>query len=245
MLSRRHLLALAPAAATGLFLSRADRPVSGLVAELAAQTPPAGPFSLPPLPYAVDALEPHVDAQTMTIHHDRHHQGYVTNLNAAVANRPDLRTRTLEDLIANLDRLPDDVRTAIRNNGGGHLNHSWFWTSMKKGGGRPPSAELGRAIDAGFGSLAQLQERLAVAAVGVFGSGWAWLSVDATGALVVETTPNQDNPLTRGHRPVLGIDVWEHAYYLKYQNRRRDYVDAFFNVVDWDIVQERWQATRT
>ncbi len=206
--------------------------------------PSAGPFTLPPLPFAADALEPHLDAQTMTIHHDRHHAAYVTNLNAALANATELKTRTVEDLVTNLDRLPEAVRTAVRNQGGGHLNHTWFWASLTRGGGAPPTAELARAVDASFGDFAKCREALAVAAVGVFGSGWAWLSVDRTGKVIVETTPNQDNPLTRGNRPLLGIDVWEHAYYLKYQNRRRDYVDALFNVVDWDVVQQRFRAAK-
>lgn len=210
----------------------------------AQAAPPAGPFTLPPLPYAADALEPHLDAQTMTIHHARHHAAYVTNLNAALASATDLRARTIEDLVTNLDRVPEAVRTAVRNQGGGHLNHTLFWASLKRGGGAAPTAELGRAIDASFGGFGKCKEALALAAVGVFGSGWAWLSADATGKVIIETTANQDNPLTRGHRPLLGIDVWEHAYYLKYQNRRRDYVDAFFNVVDWDVVQQRFRSAK-
>ncbi len=238
-LSRRQLLALASTALAAHVATGAP----GSTVE-AAQTPaPSGPFTLAPLPYAADALEPHVDAQTMTIHHDRHHAAYVTNLNAALASHADLKTRSLEDLVTNLDRLPAEVRTAVRNQGGGHLNHTWFWTSLKRGGS-PPPAELTKAIEQGFGTVATLKDKLATAAVGVFGSGWAWVSLDATGQLVVETTPNQDNPLTAGHRPLLGIDVWEHAYYLKYQNRRRDYVDALFNVIDWDVVQQRWRAAR-
>ncbi|MEQ1910869.1 MAG: superoxide dismutase [Vicinamibacterales bacterium] len=213
---------------------------------LAAQAPaaPTGPFTLPALPYAADALEPHIDAQTMTIHHDRHHATYVTNLNTALANYNDLKSRNVEDLVRSIDTLPEAVRTAVRNQGGGHLNHTWFWTSLKKGGSPVPSAEFGTALNGTFGDFAKFKESLAVAATGVFGSGWAWLSIDRTGKLVIETTPNQDNPLTRGNRPLLGIDVWEHAYYLKYQNRRRDYVDAIFNVVDWNVVQERWRAAR-
>ena len=213
---------------------------------LAAQAPqaPNGPFTLPPLGYPVDALEPHVDAQTMTIHHDRHHATYVTNLNAALAPFNELKTRSIEDLVRSLDTLPEAVRTAVRNQGGGHLNHTWFWTSLKKGGSAPPGAELGRAIAASYGEFAKFKEALAVAATGVFGSGWAWVSLDRTGTLLIETTPNQDNPLSRGNRPLLGIDVWEHAYYLKYQNRRRDYVDAFFNVIDWDVVQQRLKSAQ-
>lgn len=238
-ISRRQLLAAAPAAAAAL-TSYVGTPNS-----LLAQTPaPAGPFSLPPLPYPADALEPHIDAQTMMIHHDRHHAAYVANLNAGLIKNPELATRTIADLVENVDRLPESVRTVVRNQGGGHLNHTWFWTSLKKGGGAPPTAELARAIEASFGDFGKCRDALIAGAVGVFGSGWAWLSADATGKLVVEITPNQDNPLTRGHRPLLGIDVWEHAYYLKYQNRRRDYVEAIFNVIDWDAVQQRWRAGR-
>lgn len=245
MLTRRILFARAPAVLVGAWTARYLS--GGLLPTAAAQTPaagPAGPFILPPLPYAYDALEPHVDAQTMTIHHDRHHAAYVTNLNGALAKRPELTSRSIEDLVANIESLPEDVRAAIRNHGGGHLNHTWFWNSLKTGGSAAPSAELGKAIDATFGSFAKLRESLAVSATGVFGSGWAWLCLDKTGRLVLETTPNQDNPLTRGSRPLFGIDVWEHAYYLKYQNRRRDYVDALFNVVDWDVVQRRWESAR-
>lgn len=238
-ISRRELLAATPAVAAALTAWY------GAEESLLAQTlAPSGPFSLPALPYPADALEPHIDAQTMTIHHDRHHAAYVTNLNAALAKYPDLATRTIEDLVENLDRLPESVRPAVRNQGGGHLNHTWFWTSLKKGGGAPPTAELARAIEASFGDFARCREALIAGAVGVFGSGWFWLSVDRTGKLVVEATPNQDSPLTRGHRALLGIDVWEHAYYLKYQNRRRDYVEAIFNVIDWDVVQQRWRAGR-
>lgn len=236
-LTRRQIL-LRSAAFAALPMAAAFEPTPA-----AAQTPAAtGPFTLPPLGYAVDALEPHIDAQTMTIHHDRHHATYVTNLNAALASYNDLKSRTVDDLVRSLDTLPEGVRTAVRNQGGGHLNHTWFWTSLKKGGSAPPGAELGRAIGTAYGDFAKFKEALAVAATGVFGSGWAWVSLDKTGKLIIETTPNQDNPLSRGNRPLLGIDVWEHAYYLKYQNRRRDYVDAIFNVIDWDVVQQRLQA---
>ncbi len=245
-LTRRQLL-LRSAAAVALPIRQPldfERALGGpeLLAQAAAA--PSGPFTLPPLPYAADALEPHIDAQTMTIHHDRHHATYVTNLNTALANYNDLKSRSVEDLVRSIDTLPEAVRTAVRNQGGGHLNHTWFWTSLKKGGSAPPSAEFGKAIDAAFGDFAKFKESLAVATTGVFGSGWGWLSIDRTGKLVIETTPNQDNPLTRGNRPLVGIEVWEHAYYLKYQNRRRDYVDAIFNVVDWNAIQERWRAAR-
>ena len=242
MITRRQLFALSSAAA--VLALEAARASSSSVPFQAAPTPTAGPFTLPPLPYPADALEPHIDAQTMTIHHDRHHAAYVTNLNVAVASHPELKNRTVEDLVTNIDQLPEEVRAAVRNQGGGHLNHTWFWTSLKKGGGVPPSAELGRAIDDSFGSFAKLKDALTASAVGVFGSGWAWLSLDRTGKLIVEPTANQDNPLTKGNHPLLGIDVWEHAYYLKYQNLRRDYVSAIFNVIDWDAVQARWRAGR-
>jgi len=241
MLTRRQLIIGTPAA----MLTAAAFPASALAKATAQATPaqpapPTGPFTLPALGYAVDALEPHIDAQTMTIHHDRHHQAYVTNLNNAVANLPDLKSRTVEDLVKNIATLPETVRTAVRNNGGGHLNHTMFWTSLKKGGSALPSAELGRAITGDFSTFDSMKTQLSAAAMSVFGSGWAWLSVEPGGKLVIESLLNQDSPITKGNRPILGIDVWEHAYYLKYQNRRRDYVDAIFNVIDWDVVQQRF-----
>ena len=242
MLTRRQLIIGTPAlVVTTAVASRAFAEAVDIAGAQAPQaTPAAGPFTLPPLGYAVDALEPHIDAQTMTIHHDRHHQTYVTNLNNAVATAPELKTRSVEDLVKNFASLPASVQGAVRNSGGGHLNHAMFWTSLKKGGGAPPSAELGRAITATFGSFDALKTQLTNTATGVFGSGWAWLSLDPTGKLIVEGSPNQDNPITKGNTPLLGIDVWEHAYYLKYQNRRRDYVDAIFNVIDWEMVQARF-----
>lgn len=193
------------------------------------------PFALPPLPYAYDALEPYIDATTMHLHHDKHHQGYVNNLNATVAAHPELAGKTLEQLMTNLNGLPDAARTAVRNNGGGHFNHSFWWPTLGKGGSAPAGG-LAKAIDAGFGSLSAMQEKLTSAAMSVFGSGWAWLVKLPDGALSIETTPNQDCPLTSGHTPVLGVDVWEHAYYVKYQNRRAEYLQAFFHVVNWDYV---------
>jgi Fe-Mn family superoxide dismutase len=245
MLSRRQLIIGTPAAviATAIASTAAAGSSQGARGQATPATPPpspSGPFTLPPLGYAADALEPHIDAQTMTIHHGRHHQAYVTNLNTAVASAPELRSRSIEDLVKNLSTVPEAVRTTVRNNGGGHLNHSMFWTSLKKGGSAPPSAELGRAIAGDFSTFDSMKTQLGAAAMAVFGSGWAWLSVEPGGKLVIEGLPNQDNPLTKGHRPILGIDVWEHAYYLKYQNRRRDYVDAIFNVIDWDVVQQRF-----
>lgn len=209
-----------------------------------AQNPPApaGPFTLPPLPYAFDALEPYIDAKTMEIHHDKHHQAYVTNLNKAIAAHPELGKQSVETLVMNLSTLPEDIRTAVRNNGGGHANHSLFWKTLGKNDGAPPGAELGKAIDQRFGSYSAFRERFTKAALGVFGSGWAWLSLDANKQLLVESTPNQDSPLTSGHRRLFGIDVWEHAYYLKYQNRRADYIAAFYNVIHWDFVNQRYRS---
>ena len=203
---------------------------------------PSGPFSLPPLHYAFDALEPHIDAKTMEIHHDKHHQAYVNNLNKAVAGHPELGKQTVEALVQNLSMVPEDIRTTVRNNGGGHANHSLFWLSLGKNNGAKPTGELGKAIDAKFGNYSAFQEQFTKAALGVFGSGWAWLSVDPDKQLLIESTPNQDSPLTAGRHPVFGIDVWEHAYYLKYQNKRPDYIAAFYNVIDWDSVNERYRA---
>jgi Fe-Mn family superoxide dismutase len=198
-------------------------------------TPPSGPFTLPPLPYAYDALEPSFDADTMHLHHDKHHQTYVNNLNAAVAGHPELAGKSVEDLIANLTAAPESIRTAVRNSGGGHANHSFWWPTLGKGGAAP-KGELAKAIDAKFGSLSAFQEQMTKAALGVFGCGWAWLVKLPGGDVALETTPNQDSPLTEGLHPILGIDVWEHAYYLKYQNRRADYVKAFWQVLNWDYV---------
>jgi superoxide dismutase, Fe-Mn family len=209
-----------------------------------AQNPaaPSGPFTLPPLPYAFDALEPHIDARTMEIHHDKHHQAYVTNLNKSMADHPELGGRPLETLLKNLATLPEDIRTAVRNNGGGHANHSLFWTTLGSNNGGSPGDVLGKAIDRKFGSYASFREQLTKSALGIFGSGWAWLSLDANKQLFIESTPNQDSPLTAGNEPLLGIDVWEHAYYLKYQNKRADYVAAFFNVINWDAMNARYRA---
>lgn len=205
----------------------------------AADAPAPGPFTLPPLPYSFDALEPHLDAQTMQIHHDKHHAAYVTKLNEALVGKPDLAKKSVEDLVRELGRVPEDIRTAVRNHGGGHANHSLFWTSLSKDGGKAPAGDLAKAIDASFGNFDGLKEKLAKAAAGVFGSGWAWLTIGTGHVLQVESTPNQDSPLTAGRVPLLGIDVWEHAYYLKYQNKRADYVAALFNVIDWTVVADR------
>jgi Fe-Mn family superoxide dismutase len=198
---------------------------------------PVGPFTLLPLPYAYDALEPYFDAATMHLHHDKHHQTYVNNLNAAIAAHPELAGKTVDELVANLSAWPESARTAVRNQGGGHANHSFWWPTLGKPGSSSASTgELAKAIDAKFGSLTTFQDKLTAAALGVFGSGWAWLVKLPDGTIAIETTPNQDSPLTLGHKPVLTVDVWEHAYYLKYQNRRADYVKAFFQVVNWDYV---------
>ncbi len=199
-------------------------------------------YTLPDLPYAFDALEPHIDAQTMEIHHDKHHAGYVSKVNAAIEGT-DLESKSVEELISDLNAVPENIRGAVRNNGGGHANHSLFWTVMGPNGGGTPSGDLAAAIDAEFGSFDTFKEKFSNAAATQFGSGWAWLSVD-NGKLVVESTPNQDSPLMEGRIPILGLDVWEHAYYLHYQNRRPDYVAAFFNVIDWEAVGNRYAAAK-
>lgn len=198
--------------------------------------------TLPVLPYDHAALEPHIDAQTMQIHHGKHHQAYVNNLNAAIEKAPELASWSLDDLCRNIGKVPESVRTAVRNNAGGHWNHSMFWTQMKPDGGEP-TGKLADAMQAAFGGLAGFKEQFAAAAAGRFGSGWAWL-VTSGGTLSIESTPNQDNPLMEGRTAILGLDVWEHAYYLKYQNRRPDYVGAWWNVVNWDDVARRYGAAK-
>jgi superoxide dismutase, Fe-Mn family len=199
-------------------------------------------FTLPALPYANDALEPYIDARTMEIHHTKHHQGYINNANAALEKHPELAKKSAEELLRDLASVPEDIRTAIRNNAGGHANHSLFWTVMKPKGGGKPSGDLAATIDKTFGSFDKFKEQFETAAKTRFGSGWAWLSVKKGGGLVVSSTPNQDSPLSEGLTPILGLDVWEHAYYLHYQNKRPDYVSAFWNVVNWDEVGKRFQA---
>ncbi len=196
---------------------------------------------LPALPYAHDALEPHIDAQTMQIHHGKHHQAYVTNLNAAIEKAPELADWSLDDLCRRINDVPDAVRTAVRNNGGGHWNHSLFWQLMAPNAGGEPTGALGDAITASFGSFATFKEQFQAAGMGRFGSGWAWL-ISTGGVLSIVSTPNQDNPLMDGKHAILGVDVWEHAYYLKYQNRRADYLGAFWNVVSWNEVAKRYDA---
>ena len=202
-----------------------------------------GKFELPELPYAYDALEPHIDKETMNIHHTRHHNAYVTNLNGALEGHSDLADKSLNELLADLDKLPKEIQTAVRNNGGGHANHSLFWELMSPDGGGSPKGSLAEAIDAKFGSLDKFKEEFKAAAGGRFGSGWAWLIVD-NGELAITSTPNQDTPLMDGKTPILGIDVWEHAYYLKYQNKRPDYVTAFWNVVNWDKVAKLYEEAK-
>jgi len=199
-------------------------------------------FTLPPLPYANDALEPTIDARTMEIHHDKHHQAYVTNLNAAVEGT-EFADMDINDLIKNLNTVPEAKRTAVRNNGGGHANHSFFWTLMTPGGSSEPTGDLAKAIDETFGSFDKMKEEFQAKAAGQFGSGWGWLVVD-NGKLAIVSTPNQDNPLTNGQTPIVGVDVWEHAYYLNYQNRRPDYLKAFWNVVNWDEAEKNYQAAK-
>lgn len=198
-------------------------------------------YTLPALPYPYNALEPHIDARTMEIHYTKHHNAYVTNLNNAIQGT-DLGNQSIESLVASIDKVPENIRTAVRNNGGGHANHSMFWTIMTPGGGGEPSGPLADAIKSQLNGFASFKEAFNKAAAGRFGSGWAWLSVDRNKKLLVESTPNQDNPLMHGNTPVLGLDVWEHAYYLLYQNRRPDYVNAFWNVVNWKAVGDRYAA---
>lgn len=197
-------------------------------------------FELPPLPYPYEALEPHIDTLTMQIHHDKHHGAYVTNLNAALEKHPEVNFTSIEELLMNLDKVPEDIRTAVRNNGGGHMNHTMFWEIMGPNAGGAPSGALGAAINAAFGSFDNFKAQLKAAGLARFGSGWAWLVMDKNG-LSVMSTPNQDNPVMEGKGPIMGVDVWEHAYYLKYQNRRGDYIDAWWNVVNWDVVAKRYE----
>jgi Fe-Mn family superoxide dismutase len=199
--------------------------------------------TLPALPYAFDALEPHIDALTMEIHHGRHHATYVNNLNAALEGHDDLAAKSVEELISNLNEVPESIRTAVRNNGGGHANHSLFWQILSPNGGGEPTGELAAAINEKFGSFEKFKEQFADAAVKRFGSGWAWLVLQ-NGQLAVTSTPNQDSPLMEGATPLLGLDVWEHAYYLKYQNKRPDYIKAFWNVVNWEEVNKRYLEAR-
>ncbi|XKH51057.1 superoxide dismutase [Chryseomicrobium palamuruense] len=200
-------------------------------------------FELPKLPYEYDALEPHIDKETMNIHHTKHHNTYITNVNNALEGHSDLSSKSVEELIANLDAVPEDIRTAVRNNGGGHANHSLFWEILSPNGGGQPTGALAEAIDSKFGSFDAFKEEFTKAATTRFGSGWAWLSV-ANGEIEVSSTPNQDSPIMEGKTPLLGLDVWEHAYYLNYQNRRPDYISSFWNVVNWEEVSKRYEAAK-
>jgi Fe-Mn family superoxide dismutase len=200
-------------------------------------------YSLPALPYPTNALEPHIDARTMEIHHTKHHQAYINNVNTALESQPALAAKPVEELIRNLSAVPEAIRTTVRNNGGGHANHSLFWTIMGPHAGGEPTGTLGDAIKSTFGSFANFKEQFTKAAMGRFGSGWAWLAVDK-GKLIIESTANQDSPISEGRTPILGIDVWEHAYYLHYQNRRPDYVNAFYNVINWAEVAKRLAAAK-
>lgn len=200
-------------------------------------------YELPALPYDFNALEPHFDEQTMMIHHDRHHATYVNNLNAALEGHDELSSKSVEEVIANLDAVPENIRTVVRNNGGGHANHSLFWTLLSPNGGGAPTGVVSEAINQAFGSYEQFKDEFTKAATGRFGSGWAWLVVD-NGQLTVTSTPNQDSPLMEGKQPILGLDVWEHAYYLNYQNKRPDYISAFFNLINWDEVNKLYQAAQ-
>ena len=245
MMNRRQALkttALATAAlatlpngiAQGLPPGRTDPAVNA-----ALIAPSSDTFTLPPLPYAYDALEPHIDARTMEIHHDKHHGAYVANLNKAVAEFPELRIKSLEDLLKDLNAVPEKIRSAVRNNGGGHYNHSLFWQTMSKSGGSEPKAAFAKVIESNFGTFSGFKTKFTEAATKLFGSGWAWL-VMQDGKLAIQSAPNQDSPLSHGAQPLLGLDVWEHAYYLKYQNKRADYIAAWWNVVNWDFVSGRY-----
>jgi Fe-Mn family superoxide dismutase len=229
-LSRRHLLQVAGAGVATLALA----PLTAVVRAAAPMT-----FTLPKLPYAFDALEPHIDALTMEIHHDKHHQAYVTGLNAALAKHPNLPNMTLVDLLKNIDKVPADIKQAVINHGGGHANHSLFWLVMEPKAAKEPTGPLAKAIDGAFGSFAKFQNELTTAAIGRFGSGWAWLVAEPKGKLAVYSTANQDSPYMQGHTPLLGLDVWEHAYYLKHKNVRANYVKEWWNVINWKTVAER------
>jgi len=236
MLDRRELMkvmgATALSSAFGLHLNASAEPPQQATA----------PYSVPLLPYGYDALEPYIDTQTMHLHHDKHHAAYVKNLNAALADYPELGKLSPDDLVRHLDKVPESIHTAVRNNGGGHANHSFFWQMMQKNAPRQPSADLAKEIDKKFGSFSAFQEQFTKAAMTVFGSGWAWLSLNEKKELSIETTPNQDSPWMGGRTPIVGIDVWEHAYYLKYQNVRADYIAAFYKVISWDFASEQYQS---
>ncbi len=232
MITRRLAMAATGTALAGLARAQTPAPPAGV---------PPGPFLLPPLPYAAEANEPHIDAETMRLHHDRHHAAYVTTLNAAVASGPALAAMPVQDILATLDRVPDGIRQTVRNNAGGHANHTMFWSIMGGHGGAP-AGPVRAAIDRDLGGFAAMQAAFGRLGTGQFGSGWVFMTVDRAGTLALTGRPNQDTPLMEGGRVLLGNDVWEHAYYLKYQNRRADYLAAWWNVVNWDVVAERYAA---
>jgi Fe-Mn family superoxide dismutase len=253
-MNRRTLLKQTGAAASALFAGSsilgkltpralAQAPVQPPIS-LATTLSSSAPFVLPPLPYNYDALEPFIDAETMHLHHDKHHASYVEKLNAVVASDASLSHHSLKSLLANLSSIPEPVRTSVRNQAGGHANHSFWWPTLGKSGSRVPQGELAADINSKFGSFPAFQDQFAKAASSVFGSGWAWLNLDSDGGLHIETTANQDSPLTTFKTPVLGIDVWEHAYYLKYQNRRADYLKGFFSIVNWDYVTTEYTKAK-
>ncbi len=239
-LSRRDILKMAAAGSMSAALAGASFVAAAQEQKAADADSDDWRFQLPPLPYPEDALEPYIDAGTMGIHHGKHHAGYTSKLNAAIEGT-DLVGRSIEDILGDLDSAPADIRAALRNNGGGYANHSLFWQIMSPAGGGEPSGALADAIDSAFGGFSEFNSAFTQTAAGVFGSGWAWLEV-RDGALQIVSTPNQDTPLMHGKRPILGIDVWEHAYYLHYQNRRADYIAAWFNVINWDKVAELYAA---
>ncbi|PSB27895.1 superoxide dismutase [Stenomitos frigidus] len=243
-LNRRHFLSLL-GAGTGAIAAGIYAPGFTWAAESPEKPAAQAAFTLPPLPYAYNALEPHIDERTMQFHHDKHHAAYVKGLNAAVERYPQLQGKTAEDLLRNLNRVPEDVRTSIRNNGGGHVNHTMFWSIMGPKAGGEPTGELATAIQKNFGSFAEFQKQFNEAGTKRFGSGWAWLVRTKEGKLQITSTTNQDNPLTDGLYPILGNDVWEHAYYLLYQNRRADYLQAWWNVVNWKAVGDRYKLAVT
>ena len=265
MMTRRQAMKTTALAAAACATVSSVRLAGAQAASSNPQPPPSGPFTVPPLPYAFDALEPHIDAKTMEIHHDKHHGAYVTNLNKAVAEFPELGKKPVEELLKDLSSVPEKILTAVRNQGGGHYNHTLFWQMMKKDGGGQPKDDLAKAIDSSFGSFSAFKDKFTEAATKQFGCGWAWLVSGPGKALSIEATPNQDSPLmgsalskseeevrkryggtsaSSPKTPILGIDVWEHAYYLKYQNRRPEYIAAWFNVINWDFVAERYEKLK-
>jgi Fe-Mn family superoxide dismutase len=243
-LTRRALLALALSSAAACGTAAVTRDEDDRAMRPASPQPKPAPHTLPELPYAYNALEPYIDEQTMQIHHGKHHNAYVTNLNKALEGHDALAAKSIEDLLRGIHDVPEDIRTAVRNNGGGHANHTLFWNIMAPNAGGAPTGALADAIHAAFGSFDEFKTKFASAAATRFGSGWAWLNVTADGSLEITSSANQDSPLMDGKTPILGLDVWEHAYYLKYQNRRPDYINAFWNVVNWDAVSKNYAAAK-